>query len=345
MRFDGLRRGATAVLFGAATVCLVARLTSAEPPTAAEIESAAKAATSSTPSAKPTIIEKAAVAEKSAVAPIPAAAAQNVAPPIDRGLKIFVCGHSFHVFTAKYYAELAKLAELKDHVTLGAQMLGGSSVTQHWDLPDAKNQCKSALKTGQVDVLTLSPNWIIPDPAIEKFVDLALANNPQARIVVQMSWTIFDTTLTGERIKSNEERDRRTVADLMPAQAGFAALIETQVAALNAKLKQQSVVISPVGYAVLALRQAVIDGKMPGIAKQSELFSDSLGHAKPALAALVTYVNFATMYRRSPIGLAPVNVLNGNLTAEQHKLLQEIAWKTVTEYAPSGVPLSTSTAE
>lgn len=272
------------------------------------------------------------------LAPSLRAAEPNLAPPVDHGLKIFVCGHSFHIFTAPHYAELAKLCGLENHVTLGKQMIGGSSVTQHWNVPDAQNACKTALNTGKVDVLTLSPNWVIPDPAIEKFVDLALEKNPQARVIVQMSWTIFDTGISGGRIQKNDERDDKKIAELMPAQVGFAKLIEIQVAAINAKLKRPAVAISPAGYAVLNLRQAVIDGKMPGITKQSQLFSDPLGHARPALAALVTYVNFATMYRRSPVGLPPFSLFNGELTAEQHKRLQEIAWQAVVDYGPSGVP-------
>lgn len=273
------------------------------------------------------------------------AAEPPLAEPVDRGLNLFVCGHSFHIFTAPHYAELAELSGVDNHVTVGKQMIGGSSVTQHWNLPDERNQCKTALHTGKVDVLTLSPNWVIPDPAIEKFVDLALEKNPHARIVVQMSWTIFDTGLTGDRIKNNDERDDKKIADIMPTQVGFAKLIEMQVAAINAKLKRQAVFISPAGYAVLNLRQAVIEGKMPGIAKQSELFSDALGHAKPALAALVTYVNFATIYRRNPIGLPPPKTFNGALTAEQHQRLQEIAWQAVVDYPPSGVPLPAAAAQ
>ena len=94
--------------------------------------------------------------------------------PSERGLRVFVCGHSFHIFIERYLGAIAKSAKLAEHVTLGKQMIGGSSVTQHWNLPDERNQCKTALHTGKVDVLTLSPNWVIPDPAIEKFVDLAL---------------------------------------------------------------------------------------------------------------------------------------------------------------------------
>jgi hypothetical protein len=43
-------------------------------------------------------------------------------------------------------------------------------------------------------------------------------------------------------------------------------------------------------------------GRVPGIAKQSEIFH-GMGHPNPALAHLMTYVWFAAMYRESPVGL------------------------------------------
>ena len=51
--------------------------------------------------------------------------------------------------------------------------------------------------------------------------------------------------------------------------------------------------VVPVGQAVNSLRKRIIAGEMPGIAKQSELFTDKLGHAKPLLETLVAYVHFA----------------------------------------------------
>ena len=97
------------------------------------------------------------------------------------------------------------------------------------------------------------------------------------------------------------------------------------------------VAISPVGYAVLKLREAVIDGKAPGVKKQSDLYRDLLGHGQPPILALCTYVNYATIYGRSPVGLKPFDTFNGTVSPELHRLLQEIAWETVSKYKPSGV--------
>jgi hypothetical protein len=252
------------------------------------------------------------------------------------GCRVFICGHSFHIFNAQYLVPLCEVAGLADHEIVGKQMIGGSSVTQHWNLPDDKNRVKEALAAGSVDVLTLSPNWVIPDPAIDKFVELGLKHNPRMKFVVQMSWTAFDGWLRGG-LTNLEERNNKTIAELRPAQIAFATAIELQVQAINAKYDRPVVAISPVGYAVLKLREAVIDGKAPGIKRQSDLYRDLLGHGQPPILALCTYVNYATIYGRSPVGLKPFDTFNGTVSPELHKLLQEIAWETVSKYKPSGV--------
>jgi len=264
------------------------------------------------------------------------------APPahsLEQGLRVFICGHSFHIFNAQFLGPIAQLAALPNHVTVGKQMIGGSSVTQHWNLPDEKNFVKRALQKGEVDVLTLAPNWVIPDPAIDKFVELGLKHNPKMSFVVQMSWTAFDGNLRGG-LKSLEERNTKTMAQLRPAQELFALAIELQVAQINAKyekaLGRQVVFVSPVGHAVLKLRQLVIDGKALGLKKQSDLYRDLLGHGQPPLVALCTYVNYATIYRRSPEGLKPFDTFGGAVSPELHKLLQQIAWQTVSSYEQSG---------
>ncbi len=258
----------------------------------------------------------------------------------DNGCRVFICGHSFHIFNSRYLGPIAGLADLDDHETVGSQMIGGSSVTQHWDLPSDRNRAKEALKSGKVDVMTMSPNWVIPDPAIDKFVDLGLEHNPQMRFVVQMSWIAYDSTVRGG-IKRLEERDAKTITELQPLQDVFAKAIEAQVATINAKHDQPVVFISPVGHAVLKLREAVIDGKAPGIKKQSDLYRDLLGHGQPPIVALCCYVNYATIYRRSPVGLPPFDTFNNQVSPELHKVLQEIAWQTVSKYDPSGAPTVT----
>ena len=118
--------------------------------------------------------------------------------------------------------------------------------------------------------------------------------------------------------------------------------IDAHVKALNEKYGgQPALFVAPVGQAVLRLRQAIAAGTAPGLSQQTDLFTDSIGHAKPPLAVLVGYCYYAQIYGRSPVGLPVPPALNGlpdeATTAKLNQLLQEIAWKAVTEHPLSGV--------
>src|SRR5262249_10998425 len=105
--------------------------------------------------------------------------------------RVFTCGHSFHVFVPGILADLAKKADIKDHVQVGMSSIGGSRVIQHWDVAEEKNKAKEALKSGKIDVLTLSPIFL-PDPGIENFPRLGLEHKRATRIAVQPIWLRWD---------------------------------------------------------------------------------------------------------------------------------------------------------
>lgn len=253
------------------------------------------------------------------------------------GQRVFVCGHSFHVYVAKPLEELAKAAGIANHVNLGVQFLGGSSVTQHWDLPDEKNKCKQCLNTGNVDVLTLSPNWVMPDPAMGRFVDLALQKNPKARIVVQMSWPAFDAAAFSNAILKNEDRDSKSIEQLAQTMDSLKPVFEKQITDINAKLGRQCVFVAPVAKALLALRDKVVKGEAPGIGKQSELFADALGHGKEPVQRLAEYCYFATIYHKSPVGMKTFEKAGNENWNKLNRLLQQLAWDAVCDYPLSGV--------
>src|SRR4051794_8502389 len=92
----------------------------------------------------------------------------TTASAVPAGERVFVCGHSFHVMIAAPLSEMAKAAGILDHKLINTQFIGGSKVIQHWDLEEAKNKVKAGLQTGEVDVLTLSPIAVLPDPGIDK---------------------------------------------------------------------------------------------------------------------------------------------------------------------------------
>jgi hypothetical protein len=154
------------------------------------------------------------------------------------------------------------------------------------------------------------------------------------RFLVQQSWLPFD--YLEQRVKSNAERDTvpLDVARLRADHAKWRGQMEAQVKALNKKAGRDAVFIVPAGDAVVKLRTLVAEGKAPGLTKQSELFTDPIGHGRPPVVILVSYCNFACITGRSPVGLA---VQEPAVSVELHALLQRIAWDTVRAYPLSGV--------
>jgi hypothetical protein len=256
------------------------------------------------------------------------------------GLRIFTSGHSFHVFVPPLLEQLAGKAGIQGHQQIGLQSMGGSTVLQHWQRPDSVNRAKPALIAGNVDVFTMSPVVAVPDEGIVRFTELGLQHNPKLRFYVQESWIPGEQSqpvLQPERdrwLKDNAIRDQTRVADLWPAINDFRGRIEKQVAELNRSYGRTVLYIIPVGDAMLKLREMVEAGTFPGIAKQSQLFRDPVGHGFGVVNALTAYCNFAAIYRTSPAGL---NLELTDVTPEQHRILQELAWRTVSAYAYSGV--------
>ena len=253
------------------------------------------------------------------------------------GLRVFYTGHSFHMFVPPRVEQLVKLAGIQGHKLVGQQGIGGSRVIQHWDLEDAKNKAKPALTSGEVDVFTMAAHVLIPDEGITKFAELGLKHNPKLRLLVQGSWYPFDVPAGDGRITDNAQRDNAKIEDLQTAVDDWRTKLEAQADDLNQQHGKTAVFLIPVGDAVVKLRGLVVDGKFPGITKQSELFTDPIGHAGPHVQVLASYCNFAAIYRISPEGL---KAQGGGVTDEQHALLQKLAWETVSKYAHSGVTVA-----
>lgn len=255
------------------------------------------------------------------------------------GPRVFVCAHSFMIFTATMLPKMTEAAGI-GYQDAGRQMIGGSRTLQHWEVPDEKNLAKTVLREGSVDVLTVSPHMLLPDEGIDHFTKLGLEKNPKLRVLVQASWPARDGNLTGDF--HNVMRNDATVESLRKLQElqreQWLKKLEAQVTALNTAAGSEAVCIVPVGDAVFALRECVIEGKAPGITKQADLFKDDLGHPMPALSALVSYCHFGAIYQRSPVGLPVPAALEGApQAAELNALLQELAWDAVTQYPMSGV--------
>jgi hypothetical protein len=269
------------------------------------------------------------------VALVIAAAMSHVAlAAAPKGERVFYTGHSFHMFVPPLVDQLAKSAGIADHKTVGRQGIGGSKVIQHWDKADAENTAKQALQTGEVDVFTMAPHLMVPDQGITNFVELGLKHNADTKFLLQASWYPFDVADPEKRIRDNAARDAMKIEDLQAAVDEWRTRLEAQADDLNKQHGKKCVYITPVGDAVVKLRAMIVAGKFPGITKQSELFRDPIGHGLGPVMALAGYCNYAAIYKTSPEGLT---MTLPDVTPEQHKILQQIAWESVSKYPHAGV--------
>ena len=304
-----------------------------------------------------------------ASAPVVASAAAPAAAtaPIKDGQKIVMATHSFNVFvgptrsrdpavapTPGPLAALAAERHKTGHETLAVQMIGGSTPMQHWkqgDGDDAKNIAKAALAKGGVTVFTMSPNQIMPEPGIDLFGDYVIRTNPNARIMVQNSWSSWDGTGstpavggTGNDAFKAEDHNKATAADLdrwiaaldTPS-TGYLVRMRAQLEGVNRRAGHQIAYVVPSAKAVYTFRKEILAGHVPGVATQAAIFRDGIGHPQPPLAHLVTYIWFAAMYRESPLGLQALVDKADPTSAAREKMLQEIAWNAVVSEPMSGV--------
>jgi hypothetical protein len=260
--------------------------------------------------------------------------------PGAEGTKVFVCAHSYMIYTADWLPQIAQAAGVA-HLKAGQQMIGGSRVLQHWDLPDEQNQAKKALKEGIVDVLTLSPHLIMPDEGIDNFTKLGLQKNPNLRVLVQASWAPRDGKVGTFSNAMRDSVSADEIAQMLEAHHGWLKQLEAQVSALNSALGKSCVCVVPTSTALHELRKHVAEGRAPGLSKQSELFRDDHGHPSDISALLVSYCHFAAIHQRTPVGLpVPEKLKSRPLAAELVQLLQKIAWETVTGHPMSGVKIA-----
>lgn len=259
--------------------------------------------------------------------------------PAPKGQRVLSAGHSFHVFMPAILRDLAQAARIADHVQVDVQSIGGSRVIQHWNLADEKNKAKAALKTGKVDVLTLSPIYL-PDEGIAHFARLALEHNPDVRVTVQEFWLPYDVYDPSRKKVDKPDRNALTGEELRRRHEPYFKSVEDHVRELNQALGKPVLHVVPVGQAVIRLREKIIAGEAPGLKSQEDLFTDAIGHVRAPVQALTAYCHFAVIYRRSPVGLPLPGVLAKAKLPEEEKLnrlLQELAWEAVSGHPLTGV--------
>lgn len=291
---------------------------------------------------------------------------QKSSSPIAQGQKYAMATHSFNVFIGPTRSRdpnaevkpgpLAALAAERGkigHQNMSVQMIGGSTPMQHWkqgDGDDSKNIAKVALAKGGLDVFTMSPNARMPEEGIDLFGDLLIKTNPNARLLVQNSWSAWDGTATtpsvggtGRPTFTNEDHNKAAVATIDSwlkggeAKDGYMERMRAQLLGINKRANKEIAYIVPSAWSVYTLRKEILKGTVPGIKLQSDIFRDAMGHPNTPVVNLVTYTWYAAMYRESPVGLQSLIDANDPNSAKRELLLQQIAWNAVVSEPMSGV--------
>ncbi len=261
---------------------------------------------------------------------------------VPKGQRLFYASHSLMWYVPAPLGELANAAGIKGHKLVGLQSLGASKTSQHWNLPESQNKAKQALKKGAVDVFVMSPIQF-PDKGIDNFVKLGLEANPNLRFLVQISWGGWDIDNQDfPKGATNRINRNKTPEQLKKLYARNIKAAEAQADQINTQAGKKVLFLVPSAQALVALRTKIANKEMPGLASQAELFRDSMSHPAPPLEALNTYLHYAVIYGRSPVGLPrPALLRNAKKEAWDDKFnraWQEIAWETVSGYPYSGVP-------
>ncbi len=308
-------------------------------------------------------------------APVASAASVQAVTPstnsqsISEGQKYAMATHSFNVFIGPTrrtprnpdaeilpgpLAALAAEGGKTGHENMAVQMIGGSTPMQHWNQgggDDSKNIAKVALNKGGLDVFTMSPNAIMPEEGIDLFADLLIKTNPNARLMVQNSWSGWDghgtTASVGGDMEAitfvNKYRDKATIAEIdgwlasLEAPDGYLERMRTQLEGIDKRAGKQITYVVPSAIAVYNLRKEVLKNNVMGVKLQSDLFRDPIGHPMTPTANLVTYVWYAAMYRESPVGMMALVDKTDPTSAPREKVLQQIAWNAVVGGPKSGV--------
>lgn len=115
-----------------------------------------------------------------------------------------------------------------------------------------------------------------------------------------------------------------------------------RVNAMNQAYPQHTpMLIIPAGTALGELYDAIQLGSVPGITQIDEIFADNI-HMNDIGNYFVALVQYATIYRRSPVGLTNqlTNIWGVDFnppTPEQAAFFQQLAWDVVQSYPYSGV--------
>jgi peptidoglycan/xylan/chitin deacetylase (PgdA/CDA1 family) len=251
-----------------------------------------------------------------------------------KGKRMFLTGHSFFIaggYMAKKVNLLAKAAGKEDHEMVGWRYSGGrSGAVDKWWAKGADQEPRKSVAAGKVDILTVCTYYLKKGSEQEKcvrnFVKLMQESNPDGLVYLI-------TTKIPSDGKYKGGWDARTKAELATLSGWidkthrYANHHGALVDEINKAYGKTVIKAVPLYYGQALLRAEIIDGKVPGVKKQSELYSDAMGHVSELGQRLNAYTTYAALYGESPVGLhVPKWEPKGDAVAvAQNLVLQKVA--------------------
>ena len=278
-----------------------------------------------------------------------AAAEKPVAPETTTsdGKRVFFTGHSFFIaggYMAKKVDLIAEAAGKEKHELVGWRYSGGrSGAVDKWWEKGADQEPRKSVAAGNVDILTVCTYWMKKgseqEKSVRNFVKLMQDNNPDGLVYLITTKIPFDGNFQGSPFDGKYKGgwNARTKAELAELSGWIDETHRYQyhynglVDELNKAYGKTVIKTVPLYYGQALLRAQIIDGKVPGVKKQSELYSDAMGHVSELGQRLNAYTVFAAIYGESPVGLhVPEWEKTGDTVLRAQALsLQKSAWAAV----------------
>jgi len=248
---------------------------------------------------------------------------------IGNGLRAYHIGNSLTDGMNYYTQQLALAAGYKDHFT-DRQTIPGAPLWINYqsDGGFGTNHKIAFVKFAPLTDLvmqTFISNSDSEDPEFSlKFYEDARVKSPDIRPWIYGQWDSTGSDQPGTGSPFWEERNRALMRIYMAHALNF-----------NAATKGKKTEVIPGGLALLNLKNAIESGKVPGQRNfYSAIFNDGL-HLTESGRQFISMVIFSSLYNQSPVGL-PIVKIEGSkapeITPEQNKIYQQIAWDTVQSF-------------
>lgn len=251
---------------------------------------------------------------------------ESAGPPT----RVFFIGHSLQNWTVpSMVASFARAAELP--LEWSAQIGNGAPLRWLWEHAGRSEgeNARQVLPARPYDALVLTEaipladhvRWSDSDGFLFRFLELARRGNPRCRVYLYETWHPRDEGDWRARLDSDR------------------AMWEGIADRVNRRQDGIDVRIIPAGQAMAALHDRIAE--VPGIESMDDLFHDAI-HLNYTGWYFVALVQYATVFRRSPIGLPAATVDRYGQPhppppREAVPALQAIAWEVVRRDPRSGV--------